>query len=197
LYRVKLVGLELGITHRTFLILSLPKSTKVVIDMCCQPYTAFRIYPMTAINCAQSSLQGYVSLSCEEKFLYERLQSGFQRNFSANVCCGILAKYILKSSLTVGVVRTDGYKSFLYRYLPFCWEDVPLSTEVQILEKYNGAPHTSKLIGVLKANKKNEWKQRKIFGSPVPSPDFNPFNYFFCFYTKPMTYHKGKLQIKE
>jgi len=44
---------------------------------------------------------------------------------------------------------------------------------------------------------KNQCKQKKIFGKPVPSPDFKPFNYFFCVYTKSRTYYKSKLQIKE
>jgi hypothetical protein len=44
---------------------------------------------------------------------------------------------------------------------------------------------------------KNQCKQRKGFGRPVLSPDFNPFNYFFCVFTKYRTYYKDKFQIKE
>jgi hypothetical protein len=72
-----------------------------------------------------------------------------------------------------------------------------VSTKVQILEKYNGAPQTGMDGHIESKLAKNQCKQRKMFGRPVLSPDFIPFNYFFCVYTKSRTYHKGKLQIKE
>lgn len=123
--------------------------------MCCQSYTACGISSMTATDCAQCSLQRYISLSSVEQSPHEMLQSVFQRNFSAKVCRRISAKYI---------PMTDGQRNFSTQIrtgLLRGYTAVNNSSNIRTIRR--SVPHFS-IDGHIEGKQaKGQCQQRKIF----------------------------------
>ena len=120
-----------------------------------------------------------------------RIICGYQHQFSINIWCGIVGKYLIGPHVLPPRLNGDVYCKFLEGELPGLLQDVPLATQATLWFMHDGAPaHYSRNVrDYLNDAYRHQWMGRR---GPIPwparSPDLNSLDFCLWGRLKPLVY---------